>query len=102
MLINNFYRSDGLCFFEYNGKPKNYTWPGQGGCDDRNNVNIFDTSFGNVFIRSENELSYDPPILIFFNSLIKVCEKITTNFEAIMSLQCQPQKPLIPVSKKET
>ncbi len=39
--------------FEQNGVPKSYTWSGQGTCDDLNSVDIFDTSFGNVFVSSE-------------------------------------------------
>ena len=56
--------------FEQDGIPKSHTWSGQGICDDLNSVDIFDTSFGKVFVSSEDEVSYEPPVLSFFSSLI--------------------------------
>ena len=51
-------------------------WTGQGVCDELRNVDIFDTSFGKVFASSEEEASYEPPLLSFFSLLTLVCEKV--------------------------
>ena len=61
--------------FEKDGASKSHTWSGQGICDDLNSVDIFDTSFGKFFVSSEDEVSYEPPVLSFFSSLILVCAK---------------------------
>ena len=50
--------------FEQDGTLKSHTWSGQGVCDDLNSVDIFDTSFGKVFVSSEDEVSYEPPVLL--------------------------------------
>jgi hypothetical protein len=70
-LHRNVYTSDSAiqkaCVsFEQDGESKTHTWSGQGICDDLNGVDIFDTSFGKVFVSSEDELSYEPPLLSFF------------------------------------
>lgn len=65
-------------FYEKNGVLKNHNWVGQGTCSDLNSVDIFDTSFGRVFVSSEDEVSYEPPVLSFFSSLISLCEKIAS------------------------
>ncbi|TMN22692.1 AAA family ATPase [Lentibacillus cibarius] len=62
--------------FLKNNVPKTYEWTGQGVCDELNSVNIFDDTFGQVFIGGEDEVSYEPPILSFFSSLIEICKKV--------------------------
>ena len=87
--------------FEQNGVPKSYTWSGQDICDDLNSVDIFDTSFGKIFVSSEDEVSYEPPILSFFRSLILACEKVASVLDA-EAKRCQSKKPNIPADKKRT
>lgn len=87
--------------FEQDGIPKNHTWLGQGICDDLNSVDIFDTSFGKVFVSSEDEVSYEPPIFSFFSSLITVCEKVASVLDA-EGHKHQSKKPNIPPDKKTT
>ena len=87
--------------FEQDGIPKSHTWSGQGICDDLNSVDIFDTSFGKVFVSSENELSYEPPVLSFFSSLILACEKVASALDAETNRH-QSKKPNIPADKKTT
>ena len=87
--------------FEQDGISKTHTWPEQGICDDLNSVDIFDTSFGKVFVSSEDEVSYEPPVLSFFNSLILACEKVTTALDAEANRH-QSKKPNIPADKKAT
>ena len=45
---------------------------------DLRSIDIFDTSSGGVFVNSEDEVSYEPPVLAFFSSLIAICEEITS------------------------
>ena len=62
--------------------PAEYEWAGSGVCDDLCSVDIFDTLFGRVFMGSEDEVSYEPPVLSFFSRLIEVCEKVATKLDA--------------------
>ena len=87
--------------FEQDGVPKTHTWSGQGICDDLNSVDIFDNSFGKVFVSSEDVVSYEPPVLSFFSSLILACEKVATALET-ESNRHQSKKPNIPADKKIT
>lgn len=87
--------------FEQDGVPKTHTWSGQGICDDLNSVDIFDTSFGKVFVSSEDEVSYEPPVLSFFSLLILACEKVASALDAEANRH-QSQKPNIPADKKVT
>jgi len=87
--------------FEQDGIPKSHTWSGQGICDDLNSVDIFDTSFGKVFVSSEDEVSYEPPVLSFFSSLILACEKVASALDAEANRH-QSKKPNIPADKKVT
>ena len=87
--------------FEQDGTPKSHAWSGQGICDDLNSVDIFDTSFGKVFVSSEDEVSYEPPVLSFFSSLILACEKVAAALDT-ESNKHQSKKPNIPADKKVT
>jgi hypothetical protein len=62
--------------------PAEYEWAGAGVCDDLCSVDIFDTSFGRVFMGSEDEVSYEPPVLSFFSRLINVCDSVAAKLDA--------------------
>ncbi|MCK5863874.1 MAG: AAA family ATPase [Marinobacter adhaerens] len=87
--------------FEQDGVPKTHTWSGQDICDDLKSVDIFDTSFGKVFVSSEDEVSYEPPVLSFFSSLILACEKVASALDTEANRR-QSKKPNIPADKKVT
>lgn len=87
--------------FEQDGVPKSHTWSGQGICDDLSSVDIFDTSFGKVFVSSEDEVSYEPPVLSFFSSLILTCEKVTSALDTEANRH-HSKKPNIPADKRVT
>ena len=87
--------------FEQDGIPKTHTWSGQGICDDLKSVDIFDTSFGKVFVSSEDEVSYEPPVLSFFSSLILACERVASALDAEANRHMS-KKPNIPADKKVT
>lgn len=87
--------------FEQDGVAKTHTWSEQGICADLNSVDIFDTSFGKVFVSSEDEVSYEPPVLSFFSSLILACEKVALALD-IETNRHHSKKPNIPADKKVT
>jgi len=87
--------------FEQDGVPKTHSWSGQGICDELSSVDIFDTSFGKVFVSSEDEVSYEPPVLSFFSSLTLACEKVASALDSQASRH-QSKKPNIPPDKKVT
>ncbi|BBO69292.1 hypothetical protein DSCA_32220 [Desulfosarcina alkanivorans] len=87
--------------FEQDGIVKSHTWSGQGICDELNNVDIYDTSFGKVFVSSEDEVSYEPPVLLFFSSLILACEKVASALDAEANRH-PSKKPNMPADKKVT
>ena len=87
--------------FEQDGIAKNHRWSGQGTCNDLSSIDIFDTSFGRVFVSSEDEVSYEPPVLSFFSSLIEVCEKVADALDT-KAYQHQSKKPNMPADKKVT
>ena len=87
--------------FELDGILKSHTWSGQGICEDLNSVDIYDTSFGKVFVSSEDEVSYEPPVLSFFSSLILACEKVASALDAEANRH-QSKKPNMPADKKVT
>jgi ABC-type dipeptide/oligopeptide/nickel transport system ATPase subunit len=54
-----------------------------------------------VFVSSEDEVSYEPPVLSFFSSLILACEKVASALDAEANRH-QSKKPNIPADKKVT
>ncbi len=69
--------------FLKNSTPTEYEWAGGSEvCDDLYSVDIFDTSFGRVFMGSEDEVRYEPPVLSFFSRLIDVCERVAGKLDA--------------------
>ncbi len=68
--------------FLKSGTPAEHEWTGSGVCDNLCSVDIFDASFGRVFMGSEDEVSYEPPILSFFSRLIDVCGRVADKIDA--------------------
>ena len=87
--------------FKKNGTDLSYNWTGQNICDDLENVDIFDTSFGRVFVENEAEVSYEPHVLSFFSSLIEICGKVNLDLD-LETRRHQSKKPDIPTQLKST
>lgn len=87
--------------FKQNDQTKEHTWSGQSMCDELQNVDIFDSSYGRVFVTSEAEVSYEPPALLFFSSLIAVCEKVASALDKEINRQ-QDAWPNFPIDQKQT
>ena len=67
--------------FLKDGSKENYKWMGSGACEALCSVEIFDTSFGQVFKGNEGEVSYEPPVLSFFSRLINVCDRVADKLD---------------------
>ncbi|MGI9283642.1 MAG: AAA family ATPase [Endozoicomonas sp.] len=79
------------------GTHAEYEWAGSGVCDDLCSVDVFDASFGRVFMEHEDEVSYEPPILSFFSRLINVCEKVAAKLQA--NIDALPSRmPEVPIN----
>ncbi|MDU6681958.1 MAG: hypothetical protein E6468_08985 [Varibaculum cambriense] len=105
-LYNNVYKSgigtQKACIsYKHDHSLKTYTWTGEGICEDLSSIDIFDTSFGKIFANSEDEVSYEPPVLSFFSSLISVCEQVDSALED-ESNKNQSKKPDISNDMKVT
>ncbi len=77
--------------------PAEHEWAGSGVCDDLCSVDIFDTSSGRVFMGSEDEVSYEPPVLSFFSRLIDVCERVAGKLDVEAGI-LKSKMPSIPNS----
>ena len=87
--------------FEQDGILKSHAWSGHGVCEALNSVDIFDTSFGKVFVSSEDEVSYEPPVLSLFSALILACEKVASVLDTETDRH-PSKKPNIPADMKIT
>ena len=78
--------------------PAEHEWAGSGGvCDALCSVDIFDTSFGRVFMGSEHEVTYEPPVLSFFSRLIDVSERVAGKLD-VDAGALKSRMPIIPNS----
>jgi energy-coupling factor transporter ATP-binding protein EcfA2 len=68
---------------------------------DLRHVDIFDTECGRMYLESESEVTYEPPVLQFFSDLICICEEITQRLEDEMG-KLVSRLPNIPVEFNDT
>lgn len=68
---------------------------------DLRHVDIFDTECGRMYLESESEVTYEPPVLQFFSDLIRICEEITQRLEDEMG-KLVSRLPNIPVEFNDT
>lgn len=97
----NVYQSGSMqqkCTIEYqkDDVPVTCDWnAANGSIDDLTCVDVFDTGCGKVYIADENEVTYEPPVLLFFSDLISVCEKVSSALDAEIGKQIS-KKPALP------
>jgi energy-coupling factor transporter ATP-binding protein EcfA2 len=48
---------------------------------DLRQVDIYDTECGRMYLESESEVTYEPPVLQFFSDLILICEQVAQRLE---------------------
>ncbi|MFO7951013.1 MAG: AAA family ATPase, partial [Candidatus Fermentibacteraceae bacterium] len=64
-------------------------------------VDIFDTECGRMYLESENEVTYEPPTLLFFSDLIAVCEQIARRIDNKLERYAS-KKPQMPAEFADT
>ena len=82
--------------FNKNNVTKEITWnPSDGIIPDLRHVDILDADCGRMYLDSECEVAYEPPILLFLSTLVELCKKI---FDKLNELQSKliSRKPSIP------
>jgi len=88
------------CTITYNldGTPVTHEWDAADGIIEHlRGVDIYDTHCGNVYVKDENEVTYEPPVLSFFSELIGICEEVSIEInKRIRSLVSK--KPVLPVA----
>jgi len=68
--------------YEHDGASVTHEWENESGTvDDLRTVDIFDTHCGQVYVNGENEVTYEPEILMFFSELIGICEKVSSEID---------------------
>ena len=82
--------------FLKDGSQEKYKWMGSGVCEALGSVEIFDTSFGQVFKGDEGEVSYEPLVLIFFSRLIDVCDRVAIKLDTDLG-KLVSEMPRVPV-----
>lgn len=85
-----------LISYEKDGAEQQVLWDvASGMIEDLSNVDIFDTSCGQIYVNNENEVTYEPPILSFFTDLIRLCEKIGLQLDDEID-KLNSKKPALP------
>ncbi len=82
--------------YEKDGAAISHEWlPAAGPVSDLCGVDIFDTQCGRIYASSENEVTYEPPVLSFLSDLIAISEDISTRL-AQMLAELPSSKPKLP------
>ena len=82
--------------YEKDGIKQQFLWDATSGTiEDLRNVDIFDTSCGQVYVNNENEVTYEPPILSFFTDLIRLCETVGLQLDDEID-KLNSKKPALP------
>lgn len=68
--------------YEHDGTSVTHAWENEfGTVDDLRTVDVFDTHCGHVYVNGENEVTYEPEMLMFFSELIVMCEKVSNEID---------------------
>lgn len=82
--------------FQKNQSLEEYKWDGKGVCEELAGIDIFDASFGKIFIDKDgDEARYEPPQLSFFSSLVEICDKVSEKLND-KSRRYQSSMPQLP------
>ncbi|MCG8532124.1 MAG: hypothetical protein MI749_15880, partial [Desulfovibrionales bacterium] len=65
------------------------------------NIDIFDTTSGELYLVKENEASYTPAVLGLFDKLIKICDSVRDRFKSAL-LNLPSKLPEIPPEYGQT
>ena len=106
-LLSNIFKepeTERKCEIEYqkDGEAKSAKWAvSEKPVDDLRRAHIFDSECGKVYVADENEVIYEPRILLFFSDLVKVCDGISSKIEEKIRREVS-QKPSFPPEYKGT
>ncbi|HAT49029.1 MAG: hypothetical protein HQL07_07470 [Nitrospirae bacterium] len=87
--------------YEQDNKHKNLLWTGQGSIDDLKAVDIFDASYGQIFVDNGGEARYEPAVLSFLGGLVTTCDRVKSVLEAKLN-NCVIDKQSCPPETKDT
>ena len=75
---------------------KNMPWtPATGVISDLRAVSLYDTDSAHVYVNSESEVAYEPPLLSHFRILVEVCDKVSELLAAEIAAKVT-SKPTLP------
>jgi energy-coupling factor transporter ATP-binding protein EcfA2 len=75
---------------------KDIEWkPAVGAHADLRAVALYDTDCAHVYVNNESEVTYEPPLLLYFRVLVEVCEKVDAKLAAEITAKAT-SKPALP------
>ncbi|MDC7239595.1 MAG: AAA family ATPase [Spirochaetales bacterium] len=106
-LLPNVFKSEKenqKAIFKYykDGQECNFDWENGLYEEDLCGIDIFDSTFGHIFIENEDEVSYEPPLLALFSNIISVCESVSEqlNIDIASHKSTMPRMPEQEMSSK--
>jgi len=88
--------------YEIDNAPVEQEWAvGSGPIRELRIVDVFDSTCARFYITTENEVTYEPPVLSFFSELTKICERVAANIES-SEAKLVKKKPLMPPAYSPT
>ena len=80
---------------------KEVTWSRKEAREELTSVNIFDHTYGGVFVDKDDKVLYEPPELASIRSLIEICDQVTGKLGA-EEREHPSKKPLLPYDYKDS
>lgn len=68
---------------------------------DLRSVDIFDADCGRIYLENESEVTYEPPVLLFFSDLISFCDQIARRIDGKLG-EYVSKKPQMPSELADT
>lgn len=63
---------------------QDYIWKNGKFSDELKFCDIFDTKYSDLFLKSSNTVTYEPPILSFFSKLVEMCEQVSEKIDLLI------------------
>lgn len=88
--------------YSLNGTDKTASWQENTTCPDMSAIDIFDSTFSGIFIKSPTTVSYEPPVLAFFSLFIETCEKVAVYLQGEIDKISDSKIPQVPPNLSNT
>ena len=91
-------KADQRCqiIYQSEGTEVKFDWAAEAGVvEDLRGVDIYDTMCGHVYVSAENEVTYEPPVLLFLSDLIEISEEVNRKIENKIT-ELKSTKPKLP------